>query len=323
MKNLKPWKQQICAIHSAYFTRKEALQSLPLMHRETAPKVSSENIFLIESSCNPQPTFRTWCSVESWASQHPDKIVWFILVSPFINDGFRVSQSLLSQYSNIRVVTSDLEETFKETPLWDLFNSDKWLKKTSWPESNLSNMVRGALVWKWGGIYSDTDSICIRSTSKIANAVGMYEADKVNGAVLIGQPRHKVYWMLMEYIKQNFRGDKWGVNGPHAITNVMYEFCNASTFEGIAKSGQGCGTMKVLSPEAFYPIPYGKNRAYTQARRTTNLSKLFKDSYVLHFWNKLTKNTPVRPKGHSILYTAAKTFCPVTCKIATSHSNFF
>ncbi|XP_068221597.1 lactosylceramide 4-alpha-galactosyltransferase-like isoform X2 [Palaemon carinicauda] len=252
---LVPWKKQYCAGDSAYSTGSDTLQNLPLMQREMTPKVSSENIFLIESTCSPHPLYRSWCSVESWAAQHPEKTVWFILVSPFIDDVTEVRKSLFSQYSNIRIVTSNLEEIFSETPLWELFNSDKWLRGTSWAKINLSDMLRVALVWKWGGIYADTDSICIRSTLNLTDAVGMESDSRINNAILIGQPRHKVFRMLMEDIQKNFR--------------------------------------------------------------------LFNASYVLHFWNKFTMNTPVNAKGHSILNTAAKTLCPVTYNIATLNSNFF
>ncbi|XP_068220973.1 lactosylceramide 4-alpha-galactosyltransferase-like isoform X2 [Palaemon carinicauda] len=252
---LVPWKKQYCATDSAYTPGSDTLQNLPSMQREMTTKVSSENIFLIESTCSSHPLYRSWCSVESWAAQHPEKTVWFILVSPFIDDTTGVRKSLFSQYSNIKIVTSNLEEIFSETPLWELFNSDKWQRGTSWAKINLSDMLRVALVWKWGGIYADTDSICIRSTSNLTDAVGMFNDTGINNAILIGQPRHKVFRMLLEDIQKNFR--------------------------------------------------------------------LFNGSYVLHFWNKLTMNTPVNAKGHSILNTAAKTFCPVTYNIATLNSNFF
>ncbi|XP_068237640.1 lactosylceramide 4-alpha-galactosyltransferase-like isoform X2 [Palaemon carinicauda] len=291
--------------------------------KEMTRKVSSENIFLIESTCSPHPLYRSWCSVESWAAQHPEKTVWFILVSPFIDDATGVRKSLLNQYSNIRIVTSNLEEIFSETPLWELFNSDKWLRGTSWAKINLSDMLRVALVWKWGGIYADTDSICIRNTSNLTEAVGMAANTRISNAILIGPPRHKVFWMLMKDIQKNFRGDIWGENGPQAITRVMNELCKTNNFIEIAKSGKGCANMRVLPIESFYPIPYQHHMKYTEDRKETEFAKLFNSSYTLHFWNKLTVNTPVSAKGNSILNTAAKTFCPVTYNIATLHSNFF
>ncbi|XP_068220974.1 lactosylceramide 4-alpha-galactosyltransferase-like isoform X1 [Palaemon carinicauda] len=320
---LVPWKKQYCAGDSAYSTGSDTLQNLPLMQRVMTPKVSSENIFLIESTCSPHPLYRSWCSVESWAAQHPEKTVWFILVSPFLDDVTGVRKSLFSQYSNIRIVTSNLEEIFSETPLWELFNSDKWLRGTSWAKINLSDMLRVALVWKWGGIYADTDSICIRSTSNLTDAVGMESDSRINNAILIGQPRHKVFRMLMEDIQKNFRGDIWGAIGPQAITRVMNELCKTNNFVEIAKNDKGCANMTVLPIESLYPIPYQQYKKYTEDGKETDLAKLFNSSYTLHFWNKLTMNTPVSVKGHSILITAAKTFCPVTYNIATSNSNFY
>ncbi|XP_064101390.1 lactosylceramide 4-alpha-galactosyltransferase-like [Macrobrachium nipponense] len=323
VEDMAPWQKTMCANQREQFLFDDNLQSLPLMHRDVAPKVNLQNIFIVETGCNPHPLYRTWCSVESWAGQHPDKDLWYILISPFISDTTGILKSLLDQYPNIRVVSSNFREVFKVTPLWDLFNSDKWLKNTDWPESNLSNMVRGALVWKLGGVYTDSDTICIANTNKFTNAVGLYKDTGVNGAVLIGQPRHKAYWMLMEDIKENFKGNVWGQNGPAAITRVMNQLCKGANLFHIARNEGGCQNMSLLTPRHFYPVPYQEHKSFTAERTETDLEKLFKDSYVLHFWNKMTKNDTIRLGSKSILETAAKKFCPVTYRFATMHSKFF
>ncbi|XP_066983360.1 lactosylceramide 4-alpha-galactosyltransferase-like [Macrobrachium rosenbergii] len=320
---MESWQKALCANQREQFLLDDRLQSLPLMHREVTPTVHLKNIFIVESACNPQPLYRTWCSVESWAGQHPDKDLWYILISPFISDTTGIMKSLLDQYPNIRVVSSKFRETFRKTPLWDLFNSDKWLQNTAWPESNLSNMVRGALVWKWGGVYTDSDTICIRSTTKFTNAVGLYKDNGVNGAVLIGQPRHQAFWMLMEYLKENFKGNVWGHNGPEAITRVMKKLCKGASFSKIASNEEGCQNMSLLTARHFYPVPFQQHKTFMLEREETDLEKLFKDSYVLHFWNKLTKKDPITVGSKSILETAAKKFCPVTYRVATMHSHFF
>ncbi|XP_066983327.1 lactosylceramide 4-alpha-galactosyltransferase-like isoform X2 [Macrobrachium rosenbergii] len=243
------------------------------MHRDVTPTVHSKNIFIVETTCNPQSLYRNWCSVESWASQHPDKELWYILTSPFISDTTGIMKSLLDQYPNIRVVSSKFREIFQETPLWDLFNSDKWLKDTAWPESNLSNMVRGALVWKWGGVYADTDTICIRSTTKFTNSVGLVVDGSINVAVLIGQPHHQAFWMLMEHIKENFKGNVWGHNGPKAITSVMTKLCKGGSFHEIANNEQGCQNMSLLTAKHFYPIPFRQRQTYMLERKETDLEK--------------------------------------------------
>ncbi len=116
-----------------------------------------------------------------------------------------------------------------------------------------------------------------------------------------------------------YNGHAWGVNGPGLVTRVMRNsWCGKSTnFTG----GSICKGVKLLPTAAFYPIPWTQQatlfkdqpESLKDAMRETN------NSYVVHFWNKLSEGSAVKWKSKTQPYAVlASKFCPVTSEYAKS-----
>ncbi|KAG0725817.1 hypothetical protein GWK47_037854 [Chionoecetes opilio] len=84
----------------------------------------------------------------SWARQNPDRQVWFLLTSGQLEGGHALTSLLLQQYTNIHLVTADVMDLFKDTPLLSLLNSRMWTD--SWPIELMSDMLRVLVLWWWG-----------------------------------------------------------------------------------------------------------------------------------------------------------------------------
>ncbi|KAK7076006.1 hypothetical protein SK128_014032 [Halocaridina rubra] len=209
------------------------------------------NIFLIETSCNPKPTYRSWCSVESMAQNNPKATVWFVMTSPVIHLQDGLAQDLGDKYSNLQYVTVDLDRVFNGTPLEELYKSKAWHENTAWPAANLSNMIRKALIWHTGGFYSDTDAICIAPLTSLRNVIGMATINLVNGAAFHFDRHHPMLWHFMEYLNKNFDPFTWGKNGPQTVSAVLRDVCG---FQDL-RQGIECQGIKILSAQAFNPIP--------------------------------------------------------------------
>ncbi|KAG7173957.1 Lactosylceramide 4-alpha-galactosyltransferase-like 9 [Homarus americanus] len=162
------------------------LQDLFSLEKEWKGTVS--NILLAETSCNPKPSYRAWCAVESLAQQNPQAVVWYVMMSQVVDLRQGVAGRLLEHYHNLRVVTVDLRQVFYNTPLMDLYTSTVWNHNTTWPAVSLSNMIRLALVWQVGGLYSDNDVVCI----------------------LLSPPEER-----------HQHPELWGINGPMLVTKVL------------------------------------------------------------------------------------------------------
>ena len=78
---------------------------------------------------------------------------------------------------------------------------------TAWPAKNLSNMVRLALVWHYGGFYADFDTVCLRTVKGLKNVVGSQSSELVNNAVFHFDRHHPFLHSIMEQqnIKFNVR----------------------------------------------------------------------------------------------------------------------
>ncbi|XP_037786363.1 uncharacterized protein LOC119582204 [Penaeus monodon] len=144
------WAKFLCKKYS-----KETNNSivLPVLMRDVTPSLD-KNVFLIESACKAKPTYRAWCAVESFSRVNPEADVWFVITSPTVDNADGLPARLLERYSNLYVVTTDLETVFKNTSLEDFFMSGLWHKGTPWPIIQLSDILRVALVWRFGGFYN-------------------------------------------------------------------------------------------------------------------------------------------------------------------------
>ena len=70
-------------------------------------------------------------SLISWARQNPNRQVWFLLTSGKLAGKRDLTSTLLHDYTNLQMVTADLHDLFKDTPLLSLFNSRKWTPANS------------------------------------------------------------------------------------------------------------------------------------------------------------------------------------------------
>ncbi|XP_069940464.1 lactosylceramide 4-alpha-galactosyltransferase-like [Cherax quadricarinatus] len=162
---------------------------------------------LVETSCKSRPTYRAWCAVESMAQQNPEAKVWYVMTAPAVEARDGLPPRLLQQYTNLRVVTTDLWRIFNNTPLMPLYTSGAWNINTKWPAVNLSNMVRLALVWRVGGFYSDTDVVCISSLATLRNVVGFQLKNEINNAVFHFDRHHDLMKLMMTHFIQGFEAD--------------------------------------------------------------------------------------------------------------------
>lgn len=67
-------------------------------------------------------------------------------------------------------------------------------------------MVRLALVWTAGGMYSDTDVVCIAPVSSLQNVLGLNDdCTLINNGVFHFQRRHPLLRIFMDSIATNFK----------------------------------------------------------------------------------------------------------------------
>ncbi|KAK3850423.1 hypothetical protein Pcinc_042872 [Petrolisthes cinctipes] len=297
---------------------------LPRLIYDVLPRKNDNNVFLLDTACNTHPRYRDWCAAESWARHNPDLDVWYLFTSLTADDSDNLLTLLLHQYSNLKVATVDLDKIFHDTPLESFFKSNIWRGPDTWPVQVLSNMLRVLVLWYWGGVYTDTDAISVKTLDVPINAVSLEVKGSINNAFLSFTAHNPILLKIMEDISKNFKPSVWASSGPKVITRVMRNECkNDSKLEMIHGNPQSCNNITIYPIRFFSPIDYTKFQDYFAKGNGKNFKNDFNSSYLVHFWNNKSKKLPVSQDSESIYDVAAQKYCPVTYQRATLRSNYY
>ncbi|KAJ6871335.1 hypothetical protein NC652_036875 [Populus alba x Populus x berolinensis] len=118
---------------------------------------------------------------------------------------------------------------------------------------NLSNLIRLAVLYKFGGIYLDTDFIVLKSFADLRNAIGAQSIDvsrswtRLNNAVLVFDMNHPLLLKFIEEFASTFDGNKWGHNGPYLVSRVVQRVAERPGYN-----------FTILPPMAFYPVGWNR-----------------------------------------------------------------
>ncbi|KAJ4703433.1 putative Alpha 1,4-glycosyltransferase family protein [Melia azedarach] len=260
--------------------------------------------FFENSSCK-STFFMTWISefnsfgnreifaMESLFKSHPNACLVMVSNSLDSRKGSLVFKPFLDKGFKVIAVKPDFDYIFKNTPAEEWFNK---LKKGNIDPGfislgqNLSNLLRLALLYKFGGIYLDTDVIVLKNLSKLRNTIGAQTMDsetknwsRLNNAVLIFDKNHPLLFKFIQEFSLTFDGNKWGHNGPYLVSRVVSRVTGRPGF-----------TFNVLPPSAFYPVDWSRIRSFFRGPRNKQHSKwlhnklelIRRQSFTVHLWNK-------------------------------------
>ena len=119
--------------------------------------------------------------------------------------------------------------------------------KFHWPK-NLSNLIRLVVLYKYGGVYLDTDFIVLRDFSRLRTVIGAHTAalngnwTRLNNALLVFDKNNPLLYEFME----TFDGNRWGQNGPYLVSRVVERLATNMMLHKY--------NFTVLPPMAFYPV---------------------------------------------------------------------
>ncbi|NWT90087.1 A4GAT galactosyltransferase, partial [Lanius ludovicianus] len=273
------------------------------------PSASAGNVFFVETSEQTTPSYLFSCSVESAARTHPGSRV-VVLMKGVAKGNISLPKhwafSLLGCFPNVEIQPLDLPELFSGTPLkrWYLWPLRHWEPYFS---AVLSDACRIVLMWKFGGIYLDTDFIVLKNLENLTNALGIQDKNELNGAFLSFKPKHEFMELCMQDFVQNYNGWVWGRQGPELLTRVFKKWCSLRTLKSMS-----CKGVNALAPEAVYPIPWQDWKKLFKAISALELHKLLKNTYAVHIWNKLSHRTKLEITSQALLAQLYSQFCSAT-----------
>ena len=276
----------------------------------------SYNVFFLETN-NEGTKFGTkqLCSIESATKANPNAQVFVMSV----NARFNLNEAnLCDKYSNLIQIKLDLVELFRDTELLDWWSSGKVLNSTH-RATHISNAGRYAVLYKYGGFYSDLDTISLKSFAPLRHKSGpgySYEHhDEVGSAVLHFVKKHPFLKYIFKEYRLVYNPEKRLGNGPILIKKSLKSYCKfENIFEklmnGSLDEDHKCKDLIIFPREYFFPYTYtGELEKLFEKNTHINTARL-KDSYSVHFFGFLTKKYEVGINDNSLYEYLAAQYCP-------------
>lgn len=283
--------------------------------------LNSENIFFIETGDSTRDVTlnaRQACAIESAAMTNPNMRVHVLYASRERLKNLTMSPEVAAVllYPNVMFSHLDVKKLAAGSPLEKLLASDK-LSKSKFKLQHTSDVLRLLVLWKYGGTYLDTDVI-VRKRIDLKNFACPESADFMNGAVLNfdlleGRNLIKVF---IETLNERFDGDLYSQNGPLLVTSVVKDLCKSFKLVEM----KNCQGFHVLKKSDCYPIHYDNWNLLMEDDKANQTMAKLRDSLVVHFWNKLSKNTKIKTNSRAPYIQLARKFCP---KVLATRKTFF
>ncbi|KAM6223037.1 alpha-1,4-N-acetylglucosaminyltransferase [Rhynchocyon petersi] len=269
------------------------------------------SIVFLETSERMEPPPLVACAVESAARIYPEQPVAFFMKA--LNSSTQLPPntthaafSLLSAIDNVFLLSLDMKRLFEDTPLFSWYTQVNTSTERNWLHVS-SDASRLAIIWKYGGIYMDTDVISIRPIPEENFLAAQASKDSSNG-VFGFLPHHPFLWACMENFVEHYNSDIWGNQGPILMTRMLRVWCRLRDFQDV--SDLRCLNLSFLHPQRFYPISYPEWRRYYDVWDT---DPSFKDSYALHLWNYMNQEgRPVVKGSNTLVENLFRKYCPRT-----------
>ncbi|KAG5009977.1 Uncharacterized protein HKD37_07G019169 [Glycine soja] len=261
---------------------------------------------------------RELMSIDSVFKVHPKACLVILSRTLDTIRSYRVLKPILDEGFKVQPVTPDLQFLFKGTPAEAWLNELKKGKKDPGQISlfqNLSNLIRLAVLYKYGGVYLDIDFVVLKPLSLLRNSIGAQSMDagnkhwtRLNNAVLIFDMNHPLLLRFIDEFVLTFDGNRWGHNGPYLVSRVVKRLGEKPGFN-----------FTILPPIAFYPADWKKIGGLFRKPKTRSESKLVDakllqlsgESYGVHLWNKESRRLKI--EEGSVMERLISNHC-VTCK---------
>jgi hypothetical protein len=217
-------------------------------------------IFFVQTSENEDILFRHGCSIESAARLHSHGLIFVFMYSRYIHRR-KGSFKYLEKYLNIRFVHFNEQNIYSDTTLSRLNQTKRTQLIRYFAISHMSDFIRTALLYKYGGIYFDLDVIPLKPFTLFSNTVALESIDGVNVAVLALEKQHLVLDIQMDIqltsVNTQFHAFCWNCVGPSALSDALKQICDEHKLH--IHSKDRCQQIDIQPSFVFYPIPYQVN----------------------------------------------------------------
>lgn len=259
--------------------------------------------FIHETSCSINGLVmlkpRQICSIESAAKNNPNFDIFVMFSSPryiSLNTLSPEIWRLKITYQNIFFRNSNMWKFAEGCP-----HAVEFLERGRLFESyelpvDMSNFVRLLRLWRYGGIYMDTDIIVMKSLEKFtSNFAGIGEDDgtgtSLNNALMSLEPHGFGHGMAEQFVEDyvsNFDPVGWLENGPYSITRTLKKACDSAVLMNLTVGK--CEEFNIFPREMFHAVDYTSAEYVFEPKHFNNLKVQIKESYAIHVFDTVTQS---------------------------------
>ncbi|KAK1412416.1 hypothetical protein QVD17_33655 [Tagetes erecta] len=260
---------------------------------------------------------REFIAVDALFNTNPDSCLMILSNTMDSDYGFQILKPVIDLGFRVLAIEPDFDILFNNTPAKAWFDHIKNGNHDPGEiplAQNLSNLIRLVVLYKYGGVYIDSDFISLKDFSGLRNSIGAQSAarsghwTRLNNAVLIFDKNHPLLYNFIEEFALTFDGNRWGYNGPYLVSRVVEREARKIELN-----------YTVLPPSAFYLVDWTRigglfirplNRGHAKWVEA-KVVQLKESSYGVHLWNKQSRR--LRIEEESIMARLISEHC-VVCK---------
>ncbi|XP_031275299.1 uncharacterized protein At4g19900-like [Pistacia vera] len=265
---------------------------------------------------------REFLSVDSLLKSNPQACLMILSKSLDTIRGYKILKPFLDRELKVFAVTTDVPFLVKNTPaeVWlEDIKSGKLDPGTISFTIHLSDLVRMAILYKYGGVYLDTDFLVLKNFEGLRNAIGVQIIDRasknwksVNNALQIFDIWHPMLFQFIKEYATNFKPNIWGENGPYLLSRII---------KRLDAGRSPVYNISVLPRKAFYPVDwlhisrlYKKPTTEEESKwAEETVAELSRESYAIHLWNQISR--PLVIEEGSVIERLIASHCLICQKV--------
>ena len=194
---------------------------------------------------------------------------------------------------SIRVQKYNLTKLITSSPAHDFIKKLENATRNSYWYSHETDLLRLLFLYKWGGVYLDTDMILVRSLDSLEmNTIGFQDSKKslLCGAFMMFEKGHSYLKTCLVEFAKKYNGNHWISNGPSLLTRIWHRLYESKN------------DVHTKDYKAFYMFHY--NNLMSECFNVTSkavfnekMSILKTKAYSVHLSSKITGNVGITSKS--------------------------
>ena len=269
----------------------------------TTTSKSTVSVFGSTKSVSGAFNWRHFRTLESIFYHHP-----FAKVIIHSNTLLQRQFNVLTEVGyNVEVLAYTLEDLVKDTPAAS-FVGDKLKSATGgkyW-YAHESDLIRLLVLYKWGGVYIDTDVILVHSFDNLKlNKLVWHDlgGTGLNNGVMMFEKDHTFLRDCLKEFALTYRSDDWSYNGPRLLTRILGKWKDAN---GLYQ--QNGSDVQIMEKNAFYMFSFDvvEEQCFQDTSESSfaeHMKTMKEKAYGVHLASKMTGLEGMESK------LKEKTFC--------------